>query len=62
MSDTEHPIDMLADAPEADAIEQGQTPDDAGPVTGTATETATETATAADAAEQRTSDGDDAPR
>jgi hypothetical protein len=59
MSDAEHPIDMLDDAPEADAVEQGQTADDAGPVTST---TAADTATAADGAEQRTGAGDDTAR
>ncbi|WP_250033766.1 hypothetical protein [Paractinoplanes maris] len=33
MSDAEHPIDMLDDAPEGDAVEQEQTAGDAGPVT-----------------------------
>ncbi len=34
MTDAEHPIDMLDEAPEGDAIEQQQTTSDAAPATG----------------------------
>lgn len=50
MTDTEHPIDMIDDKPEGDAVEQSQTAGDSGPVTGSAPEEAEP----ADVAEQRT--------
>ncbi len=53
MTDAEHPIDMLDEAPEADAVEQEQPPTDAAPAT---TRPSPTEATNADAREQQQSD------
>jgi hypothetical protein len=49
MTDAEHPIDMLDEPPEGDAVEQQQTAADPVPVSADLT---TDTATDAEAAEQ----------
>jgi hypothetical protein len=50
VTDAEHPIDLLDEAPEADAVEQQQTPSDAAPTTAETTPTGTG---GADTAEQQ---------